>query len=70
MIPLKKIKGEDFWINPDLIESISQSPDTVITLSSGKSIIVMETPEEIRDRVVAFRRRIFGGLLIKTDKDS
>lgn len=70
MIPLTKIKGERIWVNQDLIETISSSPDTVIMLTNGKAILVQETPEEVRDKVIAFRRQVIGGPSIIKAGDS
>jgi len=61
MITVTRINDEEFILNSDLIEYISQTPDTVITLTSGKKLMVKETPEQVVDRVVEFRHRIFAG---------
>jgi len=47
-------------VNADLIESLESTPDTVVTLVSGNKLIVRDTMEEIRDRIVEYKRRIFG----------
>ncbi len=70
MICLTKIKGEVLWVNPDLIESISASPDTVIALSNGKTIMVKESPEEIKNLIVAYRKEILEGPKIIRDSES
>jgi len=59
MITLTKINNEELFLNPDLIENISQSPDTRILLISGKTIMVKESPEEIVESIVKFRQRIY-----------
>ena len=45
-------------LNSDLIESIEATPDTVISLSTGKKVIVRESVQEIIERVVVFRRKL------------
>jgi len=68
MIPLTKISGEPFFLNSDLIETVHSAPDTVITLTNGKKMLVAESPEEIQRRFLEYRRQIFLGLrLIKDD---
>jgi flagellar protein FlbD len=47
-------------LNSDLIEHIDITPDTVITLTNGQILRVLETAEEVIRRVVEYRRRIFG----------
>lgn len=49
-------------LNPDLIEHIQATPDTLVTLTSGRNYLVLETPEEIIRRVVEFRRTILNGM--------
>jgi len=50
----------EIWVNCDLIETLEATPDTVLTLSTGKKLIVAETPQEIAALVVAFRRLVAG----------
>jgi hypothetical protein len=40
---------------------LNHVPDTVITLTTGQILRVRETAEEVVERVVGFRRRIFAG---------
>ena len=57
MIRLTRINHNGVVINSDLIEHIDATPDTVITLTTGQKLMVLESPDDIIDRVVAFRRR-------------
>jgi flagellar protein FlbD len=43
-------------VNADLIETVEATPDTIITLTSGKKLIVGETPVEVIALVVEFKR--------------
>ena len=61
MITVTRINDEEFILNSDLIEYISKTPDTVITLTTGKKLMVKETPLQVVDKVVEFRHRIFAG---------
>jgi flagellar protein FlbD len=45
-----------FVVNSDLIEVVESTPDTHITLTTGKKLIVRETPAEVIALVVEFRR--------------
>lgn len=64
MIKLTKFKtnDHDFVLNSDLIETIEETPDTVITLTNGKKLIVSEPMDEIVRRVMDFRRALNRGL--------
>jgi flagellar protein FlbD len=46
-------------LNSDLIEHIDVTPDTVITLTTGQILRVRESAEEVVERIVEFRKRIF-----------
>ena len=46
------------FVNSDLIETVEATPDTVVTLTTGKKLIVTETPAEILALVVEFRRQV------------
>jgi flagellar protein FlbD len=37
---------------------MEETPDTVISLQSGKKIVVMESAEEVISRIIEFRRRV------------
>jgi flagellar protein FlbD len=58
MIKLTKLNNSEFYLNPDLIKSIGQTPDTIIVLSNADHLIVREKPEEIIDKIVAYRVRL------------
>ena len=48
MIEVTKINGIKVLVNPDLIELVEETPDTVLTLTTGKKIIVKESRQEIK----------------------
>jgi flagellar protein FlbD len=62
MISLTRLNGLPLVINSDLIKLIENAPDTVISLVNGEKIVVRETSEQILERIVQFRRRVFEGL--------
>lgn len=61
MIPLTRLNGIPLVVNSDLIEHIEITPDTVVALTTGQKILVLETAEEITEKIVQFRRRILSG---------
>lgn len=61
MILLTSFKGKEFYLNPDLIYRIDETPDTVITLVDGKTLVVRDTAFEIREAIIEYRHRIFSG---------
>jgi flagellar protein FlbD len=60
MIRLTRLNRVPLILNSDLIEHIEDTPDTVITLTTGQILRVRESADEIIDRIVEFRRRVHG----------
>jgi len=58
MINLRLINGSDIVLNADLIEFIEATPDTIISLSTGKKMMVQESVQEVVDKVIEFRQRV------------
>ena len=56
MIEVTKINGSKLLINTNLIESVEETPDTMITLTSGKKIIVKESRHEVKNLVKLTRQ--------------
>lgn len=58
MIKVTRLNGVEYWLNPHLIESVEENPDTTITLVSGKKLIVKERPNELIDEIVRYRLKL------------
>lgn len=58
MIEVTSLNGRKLIINADLIESLESVPETVITLTNGKKLLVVEPPDEIVERITFYRRRL------------
>lgn len=58
MIFLTRMDKQMFYINPDHIVCIEETPDTVITLFNDHHFIVKESARTIIDKIIAFRSRI------------
>lgn len=59
MIEVTKINGVKVLINPDLLELVEETPDTVLTLTTGRKIIVKESRQEVKNLVKSYRKDIF-----------
>ena len=59
MIEVTKINGVTVLINSDLIETVEETPDTVISLTTGRKFIVKESRQEIKNLVILYRKDIF-----------
>lgn len=58
MITVSRLNDEQIMVNPHLIETIEETPDTVITLTNGKKFIVKEPAAEVVKRIVHYRQTI------------
>ena len=59
MVEVTKLNGVKILINPSLFEVVEETPDTVITLTTGKKIIVKESRQEIKNLVKLYRKEIY-----------
>ena len=59
MIDVTKVNGQKFTLNSRLIETIEETPDTVITLTTGKKIIVKESRQEVKNLVKLYENDLF-----------
>ncbi|TCO79942.1 flagellar FlbD family protein [Marinisporobacter balticus] len=65
MIYVTRLSGKEYVINSDLIECIESTPDTVITLTTGKKIIVLEPIDEIINNIIKYKQQVFSHLEVK-----
>lgn len=61
MINLTRMNDSTYTLNSELIEMVEETPDTVITLVSGKKLVVKESREDIIRLVEEYKRHIFIG---------
>lgn len=57
MITLTKLNTQGFALNSDLIETIEETPDTVITMTNGNKYVVKETTQEVIDKIIDYKRK-------------
>jgi flagellar protein FlbD len=69
MITVHRLNGEEFLINPHLIEIIEAAPDTTITLTTGRKFIVKTPVPEIIDQIIKYRRLIGNRNFTEDDGD-
>lgn len=56
MIEITKLNGVKTLINPDLIEMVESTPDTMITFTTGRKIIAKESRQDINNLVKSYRK--------------
>ena len=72
MIAVTRLDGTTLLLNHDLIVSIEETPDTLVTLRDDVRVMVREPANELVERIVAFRRRLLGdaaALAVRTSGD-
>ena len=61
VIYLTRLDGSQLVVNADLIELVEHTADTVITLTDNKRLIVATPVDEVVERVIAYRQRVYHG---------
>lgn len=59
MIKLTRFNESIFVLNAELIQVVEETPDTVVTLINGQKILVLEKSEEVINKVIEYKRRIY-----------
>jgi len=57
MIKVTKLNGTELVVNADLIEFIESTPDTLISLTTGRKIMVLEDLDDVVGRAVGYRAK-------------
>ncbi|MFU0831607.1 MAG: Swarming motility protein SwrD [Oscillospiraceae bacterium] len=63
MIELTQLSGEPFMLNCNLIETIENIPETKVSLTTGKYFLVQEEREEILQKIIAYKRKIYKNMI-------
>ncbi|MFB5266576.1 flagellar FlbD family protein [Paenibacillus enshidis] len=58
MIPVTRLNGSPMWLNALLIETVEETPDTYVTLVTGKRLIVLEKAADVVALIKAYNRDI------------
>ncbi|WP_025690998.1 flagellar FlbD family protein [Paenibacillus zanthoxyli] len=58
MISVTRLNGSPMWLNALLVEMVEESPDTYITLVTGKRLIVLEKADEVVAKIRDYNKEI------------
>lgn len=64
MIRVTRLDGKETVVNTDLILTVEDTPDTVLTFSNGGHMVVRESVDDVIERTVQYRRRLQIGLTV------
>ena len=59
MIEVTKLGGQKVLINPELIELVEETPDTVVVFTTGRKLIIKESRQEVRNLVKSYRKEFY-----------
>jgi flagellar protein FlbD len=59
MIKVRRLNGKVFYLNHNLIETIEDTPDTIVKLTNGVKYVVRDGADALTERIIAFNREIF-----------
>jgi len=57
MVKITRLNNTELVVNADMIEFIEATPDTIITLTTGRKVVAREPVDELIDRIVAYKRQ-------------
>jgi len=58
MVSITKLNEQEMIINCDLIELIESTPDTTLTMTTGRKIIIKESVDTVMEKIVAYKKRL------------
>lgn len=69
MITVTRLNGPQFAVNPDLIQRIETTPDTILTLIDGTKYVISESTAEVTDRIITYRATVVARTMQFSDED-
>jgi flagellar protein FlbD len=68
MIRLTRFDGSEVAVNAELIKFVEAAPDTIVTLTTDQKLLVLETVDEVMEKVIEYRRRAYGAMPERRDR--
>jgi flagellar protein FlbD len=69
MIMLHRLNQQEFVLNADLIETLEATPDTLVTLTTGKKMLVRDGIKDVLERVITYRQLCHSTIqVVQTEK--
>ena len=66
LIRVIRMNGLELVINAELVEFIESTPDTVLTLSTGKKFVLKDSVQDVIDKIIAYRKVIGTKIIYQT----
>lgn len=58
MIKVTRLNDSEYWINPHQIEFMESTPDTVISLVSGRKVVIKDDAEKVVKLIIKYRNKL------------
>ncbi|MDD5018485.1 MAG: flagellar FlbD family protein [Eubacteriales bacterium] len=68
LINVHRLNNEEFLVNCELIEFVEETPNTVISMVSGRKVVVSEPCSQIKKLVIGYKRKLYSAKIQKGDK--
>ena len=68
MIDLTRMNGLKITVNTDLIQSVEETPDTLLTFTSGQKLLVKESRQEVLELIKSYKKEIMTAAFAATDR--
>lgn len=59
VIRVHRLNNQEFLVNCELIEFVEETPNTVVSMVSGRKLVVSETTDEVQSLIIEYKRKIF-----------
>jgi len=59
VIRVHRLNNEEFLINCELIEFAEETPNTVVSMMSGRKLVVSESCDDLQRMIIEYKRKIF-----------
>jgi flagellar protein FlbD len=64
MIQVTRLDGSQLYVNAELVEFVESTPDTVLSLTTGRKISIRESAETVVEAILSYKHRIQAGRLV------
>ncbi len=68
VIVVTRLAGQQFAVNPDLIQRIETTPDTILTLIDGTKYVIAESLDEVTDRIITYRASVVARTMVLAEE--
>jgi flagellar protein FlbD len=66
VIKVTRLNRSELVVNAELIQFVEATPDTIVTLSDGKKVVVREPVDEVIKRIIAYRRQAYAARPVRS----